>query len=84
MAAVAVETADAQVVVMVAAQVTKATVAVAAQVAAMVAEVATASLATSQNAASTVHAKQQYFQGIAADLWVGGDASFRLTVEACA
>jgi len=49
-----------------------------------VAVVETASLATSPSAASTVHAKQQYFEGVAAYLRVGGDAAFRLTVEICA
>ena len=66
MAEAAAVTADAPVVAMVAVEVTKATVAVAVQVVAMVDAEATASLATSQNAASTVHAKPQYFQGIAA------------------
>jgi hypothetical protein len=71
-------TADAQVVAMVAVAVTKETVAVDAQAAAMVAVVETASLATSQSAASIVHVKQQYFLGVAADLRVGGDVAFKV------
>jgi hypothetical protein len=51
-----------------------------AQAAAMVAVAETASLATSRSAASTVHAKQHCFLGVAADLRVGGDAVLRLTV----
>jgi hypothetical protein len=55
-------TADARVVAMVAAVVTKETVAVAVQVVAMVAAEATASLATSQSAASTAPAKHNHFK----------------------
>ena len=73
-------TVDARVVEMVAVVVTRATVQVDAQAAAMVAVAETASLATSRSAASTAHAKQHHFLGVAADLRVGGDASLRLTV----
>lgn len=71
----------AMVAVVVAVVVTRATVQVDAQVVAMVAVAETASLATSRSAASTAHAKQQYFLGIAADSRVCGDASLRLTVN---
>jgi len=68
-------TADAQVVAMVAAVVTKETVAVDAQAAAMVAVVETASLATSQSAASTAPAKHKHFK--ASPLTFGLAAMFR-------
>jgi hypothetical protein len=70
----------AQVVVMVAEVVTRAIVQVDAQAAAMVAVAETASLATSRSAASTAHAKQHHFLGIAAGSRVCGDAPLRLTV----